>query len=155
MIAEWLMIERLLISAIMGGLIGVERQMHEKPAGLRTHVLVCMGATLFTLLSLSFSSSDASAVDVSRVAAGVVTGIGFLAAGSIFRDKERVRGLTTAADLWVIAAIGLSIGLGYYSVAVVATIVTLLILMIGRVFDNYLNKKATTLEQKNKPPFFS
>ncbi len=155
MIAEWLMIERLLISAVMGGLIGVERQMHEKPAGLRTHVLVCMGATLFTLLSLSFSNSDGSAVDVSRVAAGVVTGIGFLAAGSIFREKERVRGLTTAADLWVIAAIGLSIGLGYYSVAVVATIITLIILMIGRVFDNYLDRKAMTLEQKNKPPFFS
>ncbi len=141
MIAETLLVERLLISALLGGLIGVEREMHEKPAGLRTHVLVCTGATLFTLVSLSFAGIEGTGiVDISRIAAGVVAGIGFIAAGNIFREQDRLKGLTTAADLWVIAAIGLSVGIGYYFLAAVATIITLAILIIGRVFDAFLDK---------------
>ncbi len=147
MIAEWLMIEKLLIAALFGGLVGVERQMHEKPAGLRTHVLVCTGATLFTIVSLSFSEWSAA------IAAGVVTGIGFIAAGNIFKERDNVKGLTTAADLWVIAAIGLSIGIGYYTVAAFATAITLGILLIGKVLDNYLDKKARVLGSKKRPPF--
>ena len=138
---EWVLIERLVISAVLGGLIGVEREMHGKPAGFRTHVLVCMGAALFSLVSLSLLDFPGSSVDVSRVAAGVVTGIGFLAAGSVFRDKDRIRGLTTAADIWVLAGIGLAVGLGYYFLAITATIVSLVVLIAGRVLDFYLHKK--------------
>ena len=134
------MVERLVISALLGGLIGAEREMHAKPAGFRTHVLVCMGAAMFSLISLSLVGFPNSLVDVSRVVAGVVTGIGFLAAGSIFRDKDRVSGLTTAADIWVLAGIGLAVGLGYYFLAVAATVVSLVVLIVGRILDLYLPK---------------
>jgi putative Mg2+ transporter-C (MgtC) family protein len=138
---EWLFVERLVISAVLGGLIGVEREMHAKPAGFRTHVLVCVGASMLALISVLISEDFGSPVDVSRVAAGVVTGIGFLAAGSIFRDKDRVRGLTTAADIWVLASIGLAVGFGYYLLAIVATVVSLIVLIVGRVLDYYLSRK--------------
>jgi len=138
---EWLLLERLVISAVLGGLIGTEREMHDKPAGFRTHVLVCMGAAMFTLISISIAETAASSVDISRIAAGVVTGIGFLAAGSIFREKDRVKGLTTAADIWVLAAIGMSVGLGYYFLSVVATVIALVILIVGRVLDHFLDRK--------------
>jgi len=138
---EWLFIERLVISAVLGGLIGVEREMHDKPAGFRTHVLVCMGATMFALISISLVGGTEFA-DVSRIAAGVVTGIGFLAAGSIFRDKDRVSGLTTAADIWVLAAIGLSVGFGYYTLAAAATVIALIVLIVGRLPDMFLKKRA-------------
>ncbi len=135
---EWLFIERLIISAILGGLIGVEREMHDKPAGFRTHVLICVGAAMFTLLSISVSGTFENPADVSRIAAGVVAGIGFLSAGTIFRDKDRVRGLTTAADIWVLAAIGMSVGFGHYFLAVAATIISLVVLIVGRILDQYL-----------------
>ena len=138
---EWLVVERLVISAVLGGLIGVEREMHDKPAGFRTHVLVCTGASMFALISLLIGQEFASSVDVSRVVAGVVTGIGFLAAGSIFRAKDHIKGLTTAADIWVLAGIGLASGLGYYALAVVATIISLVVLIAGRVLDYYLSKR--------------
>lgn len=142
MIAESIILERLVISALLGGLIGVERELHAKPAGLRTHVLVCMGASMFTLISVSIGGIDTSGVDISRVAAGVVTGIGFLAAGSVFREKNRVRGLTTAADLWVLAAIGMATGLGYYVLSVTATVIALVVLTLGRILDRHLEKRS-------------
>lgn len=143
MLAESILFERLIISAVLGGIIGVERELHSKPAGLRTHVLVCVGATMFTLLSISISSPESAGVDISRIAAGVVTGIGFLAAGSIFMEKNRVRGLTTAADLWVLAAIGMSVGLGYYLLALVATAIALLVLTLGRILGRYIETRGS------------
>ncbi len=142
MVLEWVFVERLLISALLGGLIGVERETRAQAAGFRTHVLVCMGAAMFTLISVSLMGSASTTADLSRIAAGVVTGIGFLAAGSIFRDRNRVRGLTTAADIWVLAAIGMAVGFGYYFLAVTATIISLLILILGKVLDFYLKPKA-------------
>jgi len=149
MVAELFFIGRLLISAFFGGLIGIERQMHGKPAGLRTHIFVCIGATLFTLVSLSIGADVASQTDVSRVAAGVVTGIGFLAAGTIFREKDTVLGLTTAAELWVVAAIGLSVGIGYYFLAAVSTAIVLSVLILGRIIDSYIGEM---LAKKGKKP---
>jgi len=134
---EWLFIQNIVVSALLGGLIGLEREMHDKPAGFRTHVLVCMGAAMFTTLSLSFAGT----AEVSRIAAGVVTGIGFLAAGSIFRDKNRVRGLTTAADIWVVAAIGMTVGFSLYFLAAIATAIALVVLTVGRVTDQFLDNK--------------
>lgn len=133
---EWLFIQNIVLSAILGGLIGIEREMHDKPAGFRTHVLVCMGAAMFTTLSLSFAGTG----DVTRIAAGVVTGIGFLAAGSIFRDKDRVSGLTTAADIWVVAAIGMTVGFAFYFLAAIATVIALVVLTVGRVLNQFLDK---------------
>lgn len=131
---------KIILSAVLGMLVGIEREIHYRPAGLRTHGLVCMGAALFAIISISFNES---VVDVSRVAAGVVTGIGFLGAGVIFRDRNKIRGITTAADLWVVAAIGVAVGIGLYFAAIATTIIILVILLGGR----YVEKK--TLRRKS------
>jgi putative Mg2+ transporter-C (MgtC) family protein len=114
----------------MGGLIGWERETRRKAAGLRTNILICMGAAAFTLVSVIFRGGT---TDVSRVAAQIVTGIGFLGAGSIIRARGGVQGLTTAATIWVVAAIGLAVGAGYYSLAAVTTgMVILALIILGR-----------------------
>ena len=120
---------RVLISLGLGALIGLERERDEEPAGLRTHMLVCMGATLFTVISLSFSD----AADPTRIAAGIVMGIGFLGAGTIFKIQDKIKGLTTAADLWVLAGIGMAVGIGYYFVAIVTAFLVLATLYFGRI----------------------
>ena len=119
----------LALAVVFGGLIGFERETDQRPAGLRTHILICFGATLFTLISMSFPGSE---IDTSRVASGIVTGIGFLGAGAIFRSEKGVEGLTTAADIWAVAAIGMAIGIGYYLAALVGTIIIFAVLFIGR-----------------------
>lgn len=114
------------LAIIFGGLIGLQRERHERPAGLRTHALVCLGATVFTLVSyMGFSSS---VIDTSRIAAGVVTGIGFIGAGVIFRQGNLVKGVTTAASIWISAAIGLALGAKLYYLAIIVTIIGLIIL---------------------------
>jgi putative Mg2+ transporter-C (MgtC) family protein len=123
---------RLALAAALGGLIGVERELREREAGLRTHLLVALGSALFTIVSAygfhAFLTSGQSVVraDPTRIAAQIVTGIGFLGAGAIIRQGLSVRGLTTAATLWVVAAIGLAAGAGYYSAAVITTGLVLL-----------------------------
>jgi putative Mg2+ transporter-C (MgtC) family protein len=118
----------------MGGAIGVERERRGREAGLRTHLLVSLGSALFTIVSAygfhEFLASGASVVraDPSRIAAQIVTGIGFLGAGAIIRQGLSIRGLTTAATLWVVAAIGMAVGAGYYSGAVITTILVLVAL---------------------------
>lgn len=129
MIVETEFFARLALSVILGALIGMERESHDRPAGLRTHMLVCMGATLFTLASLEFASGSA---DPSRIASNIVVGIGFIGAGAIFKAENKVKGLTTAADLWVIAAVGMLTGLGYYLHAIIAAVLVYLVLVVGR-----------------------
>jgi putative Mg2+ transporter-C (MgtC) family protein len=125
---------RLALAAALGGVLGLERELREREAGLRTHLLVSVGSALFTLVSAygfhDFLSSGASVVraDPARIAAQIVTGIGFLGAGAIIRQGLSIRGLTTAATLWVVAAIGLAAGAGYYSAAIIATAVALIAL---------------------------
>src|SRR5207253_6592361 len=122
---------RLALAAVLGGLIGVERELREREAGLRTHLLVAVGSALFTIVSAygfkEFLTSGANVVraDPTRIAAQIVTGIGFLGAGAIIRQGLAVRGLTTAATLWVVAAIGMASGAGYYSAAVITTVLVL------------------------------
>lgn len=117
---------RLALAGVLGGLIGLERELREREAGLRTHLLVALGAALFTIAGAY--GFDSSGVDPTRVAAQIVTGIGFLGAGAIIRQGLSVRGLTTAATLWVVAAVGLAAGAGYYSGAVITTALVLLAL---------------------------
>jgi putative Mg2+ transporter-C (MgtC) family protein len=121
------MMLRLLLSAVLGGVIGFERERAKKPAGLRTHILICLGACLFTVVSIYGFGGD-----IARVAAGVVTGIGFIGAGAIIRGGREgiIAGLTTAATIWSVAGIGLAAGAGLYLVAVVATLLILLVLII-------------------------
>ncbi|MBI2580146.1 MAG: MgtC/SapB family protein [Candidatus Aenigmarchaeota archaeon] len=123
---------KIIIAAVVGMLIGLEREIRRKPAGMRTHALVCIGATLFTILSFSFTGGS---VDTSRIAAGIVTGIGFLGAGVIFRAEDKVKGITTAAELWVLAAIGVAIGVGMYFAAAVSTIVVLVMLWPAKILE--------------------
>ena len=119
---------RIFVAAALGGAIGLERELRERQAGLRTHLVVSVGSALFTLVSAyGFSSFDGK-VDPTRIAAQIVSGIGFLGAGAIIRQGLSVRGLTTAASLWLVAAIGMAAGAGYYSAAVIATAGALLTL---------------------------
>ncbi len=122
---------RLAAAAALGGIIGIERELREREAGFRTHMLVSVGAALFTLVSAyawgDFAFSQASGVtfDPTRIAAQIVTGIGFIGAGAIIRQGLTVRGLTTAATLWMVAAIGMACGAGFYWAAVIATAIAL------------------------------
>jgi putative Mg2+ transporter-C (MgtC) family protein len=123
------MILRLLLALALGAIVGFQRERAKKPAGLRTHVLICVGAALFTVVSIHGFSAE----DTARVAAGVVAGIGFLGAGAIIRGGEGiVAGLTTAATIWAVAGIGLAAGAGMYLIAPVATALVLIILIIPR-----------------------
>jgi putative Mg2+ transporter-C (MgtC) family protein len=122
---------RVVLAGALGGAIGAEREIREREAGLRTHMLVAIGAALFTMVSayawrdFEFSTPEGIVFDPTRIAAQIVTGIGFLGAGAIIRQGLSIRGLTTAASLWVVAAIGMATGAGYYSGAVITTVVVL------------------------------
>lgn len=125
----WVMLVNLLIAAFLGGLIGLEREAGHRPAGLRTMMLVCVGSTLFTLLSIHAFPS-AGDVSNARVAAQIVSGIGFIGAGTVWRAQDQVKGLTTAASMWVAAAIGMAVGAGLGILALLTTLLTLFILNI-------------------------
>ena len=114
---QWELVIRLVIAAFLGAVIGYERARAKKPAGIRTHLMVCMGAALFTVISIWGFAGNA---DPSRIAAGVVVGVGFLGAGTILRQERGVAGLTTAATIWAVAAVGVAIGTGLYIVGAVA-----------------------------------
>jgi putative Mg2+ transporter-C (MgtC) family protein len=128
----WDVLLRIVVAAGLTGAIGLERELRERAAGLRTHMLVGVGSALFTIVSaygwadFRFSTPQGIVFDPTRIAAQIVTGIGFLGAGAIIRQGLSVRGLTTAASLWVVAAIGMASGAGYYSAAVVATLIVLI-----------------------------
>ena len=131
---DWHVVFRLGLAALLGGAIGVERELRDREAGIRTHLLVSMGSALFTLVSAygfhEFLASGDAVVraDPTRIAAQIVTGIGFLGAGAIIREGLSVRGLTTAATLWVVAAIGMACGAGWYWPALVTTAFTIVAL---------------------------
>jgi putative Mg2+ transporter-C (MgtC) family protein len=131
MLTDWELISRLLMAALLGSVIGIERERLLWAAGLRTHMLVCVGSCLAMLVSAyGFSSVLGPHVilDPSRVAAQVISGVGFLGAGSIILRNEVVKGLTTAASLWAVAAVGLAVGCGLYAAATAATVIILVIL---------------------------
>jgi putative Mg2+ transporter-C (MgtC) family protein len=127
------------LSIVLGGVIGLERESSQHPAGLRTMILVCLGSTLFMFIpyfSLDESFGGLNVVlDVTRVAAGVVTGIGFLGAGVIFKEGINVKGLTTAASIWIVASVGLLVGIGFYLIAIVATIAITMILHFVHILE--------------------
>jgi len=120
-------VKRLLLAAALGGALGLEREWNQKDAGLRTNLLITMGSALFTIMSIDLSASSGG--DATRIAAQIVTGVGFLGAGAIMRTGGNIRGLTTAATIWVNAAVGVAVGGGEYHVALIATAVTLVALL--------------------------
>jgi len=127
---------RLLVAMVLGAFVGMERQTRGRSAGLRTNILVCLGSAAiivaFQKLSLEFGLGAESAIrmDPARAAAGVITGIGFLGAGTIIKSDDHVRGLTTAASIWVVSAVGVTVGLGEYAIAVALTLLVLLTLYV-------------------------
>jgi putative Mg2+ transporter-C (MgtC) family protein len=138
---------RLVLATVLTGAIGLERELRERGAGLRTHVLVGVGSALFTLVSayawddFVFNRAQGTVLDPTRIAAQIVTGIGFLGAGAIIRQGVSIRGLTTAAGLWVVAAIGMAVGSGFYSAALIVTGVVLAALGPLRSVEGYLIRR--------------
>lgn len=151
-LAPWELVSRLAIAAVLGGAIGLEREAHGRPAGFRTHILVSVGSALIMIVSMYglLDVTDRVAgtyYDAARVAAQVVSGIGFLGAGTILREGATVRGLTTAASLWTVAGIGLAVGTGLYIGALAATAIVMIALMfLGRVERRWMQGGDRSLE---------
>ena len=137
------MVSRLLVAGLLGGLIGLEREFRAKEAGVRTHFIVALGSALFMIIS-QFAFGDQQH-DAARVAAQVVSGIGFIGAGVIIFQKNSIRGITTAAGLWVAAAIGLACGAGMYALAAAASILTILVLELMNLVNKYFSEKIVEL----------
>lgn len=133
---------RLILAVALGSIIGLEREKKGRSAGFRTHILVCVASTLIMLVSIYIFEmyKEGSSTDPARVAAGVVTGIGFLGAGAIIRSQEQVRGLTSAASVWMSAAIGLAVGCGYVSAALIGTFISFSTLSFLKLIEKRLEK---------------
>jgi len=137
-----LLIARLFLAAALGALVGLERERHERPAGLRTHLLVSMGSCLFTAISVAVAGT---ANDPGRVAAGVITGIGFLGAGTIIRHGGSVSGLTTAASIWSVAGVGMAAGIGWWEAALAGTFLMYVSLAGLKALEGRLHTEKETL----------
>jgi putative Mg2+ transporter-C (MgtC) family protein len=134
---------KLILAVALGGLIGFERESSQKPAGFRTNILICLGSTMMMILSgLIIQNEGGSNSDMTRVAAAVITGIGFIGAGTIIQAKGIVIGLTSAASLWAVAGLGLVIGAGYYLIAIIFTGIIIITLVIFRQIESQYLKKA-------------
>jgi putative Mg2+ transporter-C (MgtC) family protein len=151
MLTDYQIIMRLILTAVLSGLIGLERQLHRRTAGLRTHILVSLGSCLIMLTSIYVFDiyKEIANPDPARIAAGVITGIGFLGAGTIIREKEGVKGLTTAASLWVVAGIGLAVGCGFKRAAVYTTVIAVIVLFFLRFAEDIIaNEEKCRINKK-------
>ena len=133
------LVRRLLLAAALGAALGLEREYHRKPAGLRTNILIALGSSLFTILSIAIGGRGGTP---DRITAQVVTGIGFLGGGAILRSGTTVHGMTTAATIWVNAAIGMAAGLGETAIATATAAVTLLVLVVLPPVEDYFERRA-------------
>jgi len=149
---------RLTLAVVVGGLIGYEREYKNRPAGFRTHILVCLGAAITSMIQL-YSVQDATnmiilhpelanamKVDIGRLGAQVITGVGFLGAGTIIHEKGSIKGLTSAASIWTVACIGLAVGLGYYTLTILSTILVFIVLVFLKIFEKRLFKNNNILK---------
>lgn len=144
---------RLLLAIALGGLIGLERETREKPAGFRTNTLICVGSAMMMILSGLVFQGKTPANDLTRIAAGVITGMGFIGAGTIIQARGIVYGLTTAATLWAVAGLGLVVGAGYYLVAVIFTfLVIITLILFGKIEEKFIKKQLYHYELKTKKP---
>lgn len=142
---------RLAAAALLGGLIGIEREKMNRAAGLRTHIMVSLGSALFTILSLYAFREPGKVNDPARIAAQIVSGIGFLGAGTIMKHGATVRGLTTAATLWVVAAIGMAAGAGFYACAAITSVTALITLVTLRGLERTIGGKTLTVIEMTLP----
>lgn len=145
-------LERLIVGVIVGGLVGYEREFKNSPAGFRTHILVCLGATIISLIAeydlqkimiiaQNPMYAEVLKVDTARLGAQVISGVGFLGAGTILRDKGSVRGLTTAATLWIVACLGLAVGRGLYALSLTSAVIIFIILSLFKKADRVIQKE--------------
>lgn len=132
---------KILLAVAVGGLIGFERELRDKDAGFRTLIFICLGATLFTILSMTLGGNQ----DPSRIAAGIVTGVGFLGAGVIMRERGHVTGITTASTIWLTAALGMSIGAGRYALAGAVVGVALVVLVLFTRLERWMDRAGKRL----------
>ena len=129
---------RIIVAIILGGCLGLEREVFHKPAGLRTHMLISLGVVIFSITAILFSNDDPS-----RLLSGMITGVGFLGAGAILKSGEHVAGMTTATSMWVSSAIAMAVGFGYYSIGIIGACLAIIVLYI-------LEKVEMILEGKSK-----
>lgn len=143
MINDWVIFFRLVLAAVLSGVVGFEREYHGRAAGFRTHILVCVGSTLMMLTSMHIFDVYYGKIpcDPARLAAGVITGIGFLGAGTIMQFRSSVRGLTTASSLWVVTGIGLAVGTGLYFGAILTTILAIITLLVFGRLEHIMIRK--------------
>ncbi|MDT8717076.1 MgtC/SapB family protein [Clostridium sp. 19966] len=148
---------RLLLAAVVGGIIGYERERNNRTAGFRTHILVCVGAAVTSMIQLQIVSDiqhlagagtgkSVFSADYGRLAAQVISGVGFLGAGTILHEKGSVKGLTTAASLWTVACIGIAAGFGYYSITILSTLCVYVVLVILKKFEDKFIERSQTLK---------
>jgi len=129
-------IQKILLAIVLGGMIGIEREFRDKAAGFRTIIFICVGAALFTIFSIRIAGDK----DQTRIAANIVTGVGFLGAGVLLRNEGRIIGLTTAAIIWLTAAIGMGIGSGHYAIAITSALFMLMILWFFPKIELFINR---------------
>lgn len=144
--SEYEALTRVILAAVLGGVIGIERELQDKGAGLRTISLVALGAGLFTvigvmLIDMGFTEESNVSIDASRIVAGIIGGVGFLGGALVFRDESRAHGLTTAAGIWAVTGIGIAAGLGAYVLAVGVTVTVLIILYILKLFERLMGTR--------------
>ncbi len=139
---------RMLFAVLCGGLVGLERELKNKPAGIKTNILICIGATLYTSVSILLSGANTPSGgqfgDPSRIAAQIVSGIGFLGGGTIIQARGTILGLTTAATIWVVAAIGICVGLGHWDIAVASSVMVVLVLVGTNFFEDRILGRSLT-----------
>ena len=145
LMAELDMLGRLLLAAALGAILGAEREIRQRAAGFRTNTLIALGSAAFTLVSIQMADTDGG--DPTRIPAQIVTGIGFLGGGAILRGQGDIRGLTTAATVWVNAAIGMAAGAGFYALAITATLVTLFVLTVFLRVEDYMTRHVQAKEE--------
>jgi len=126
----------LVLAIILGSAVGVERELSSKAAGLRTNVLICLGAAIFTTISIQIGGTES----LTRIAAGIVTGVGFLGAGAIIREKAGIYGLTTAATIWLIASVGMACGAGLHILAITSTLLAMLVLILLKKLEKLIDR---------------
>jgi putative Mg2+ transporter-C (MgtC) family protein len=141
---------RLTVGLLLGAIIGFERELHSQPAGFRTHSVVALGAAIFTVVSAFAFTGPGS--DPTRIAAQIVSGIGFIGAGTILHSRGQIRGLTTAASLWSVAGIGMAAGAGLYGVAVIGTVLMLVILSLFDLAESYARRRMGLGPDNRTPP---
>ena len=146
-LTDWQVAQRVLLAALIGGLIGGERELRRKSAGFRTSILIAMGAAIFTIVSLELTPAG---MDPTRIAAQIVTGVGFLGAGAIMRTEKEIHGLTTAATVWVNAALGVAAGGGQYHVAFIGGAITMVVLLILAPIEAAFDRRLDRLQRR--PP---